>query len=79
MRIVTSVLAAVGLVGCAADNPTPPGAAAAPVCTRETRTGSSIPATLCRSREDVQRDADAARAAGEQIQRGRGARTGSAP
>jgi len=73
LRILIPVLAAVAFGGCATSE-SPPVREAAAVCTREMPTGPSIPVTRCRSREEVQRDADAARSAGEQIDRGRAAR-----
>ena len=73
MWIRIPVLAAVALGGCATSE-SPPVREATAACTREAPTGSSIPTSRCRSREEVQRDADAARTAGEQIDRGRAAR-----
>ena len=77
MWILIPVLAAVALGGCATSE-SPPVQEAAAVCTREVPTGSSIPTRRCRSREDAQRDADAARSAGDQIDRGRAARPATA-
>ena len=73
MRILISVLAAVAAGGCATSEP-PPVQESAAVCSREQPTGSLIPVIRCRSREEVQRDADAARTASEQINRGQAGR-----
>lgn len=64
-----AVIAAALLAGCAVADPSSPAASASLTCTRETPTGSNIPVTRCRSPEDVRRDAEAAKDAGDAIGR----------
>jgi hypothetical protein len=63
-------LACVVLGGCATPGE-PPVDRTAMVCTREYPTGSNLPATRCRTREQMEADQAAARAAGDAIDRSR--------
>lgn len=80
LRNSAFVFAAMLVAGCAAPVADQVGNAAATRCTRELPTGSNIPVTRCRSVEDAEREAEAARnGAADAIARGssgiRGPRT----
>ncbi len=59
------------LGGCAGPAPDSTTAATAITCTRETPTGSNLSVTRCRSKEEVERDAEAARETRDAIDRAR--------
>ncbi len=59
------------LVAACASSTDPGSQQADLVCTRETPTGSSIPITKCRTKEQIEQELAAARATGEDIGRAR--------
>lgn len=69
MNRQVAVIAAALLTGCSVVDPSSPAVSASLTCARETPTGSNIPVTRCRSPEEVRRDAEAAKAAGDAIGR----------
>ena len=65
------VVVAALLTGCAAAEPVSSAESAAPICSQEAPTSSNIPVKRCRSAEDARRDAEAANAARDAIDRSR--------
>jgi hypothetical protein len=60
MRLALSALAALALCACAAAEPTKLAASDKPDCVREYPTGSNFPITVCRTRDDRDRQQQAA-------------------
>ena len=84
MKIVTVLVLAAALSACAAPSADKisSGGGADPaqqlVCTKEAPTGTMFPVTKCRTAEQIQREREATRAAGDGIDRARSGLRGPA-
>lgn len=70
MKHLLIPLLAIGLAGCVAAPQTSDASAADTTCERETRVGSNLPTTRCRSAAQREADRRAAEAIGENIKPG---------
>ena len=70
MKLVLPTLLAIGLAGCVAAPQTNDAVTADTTCERETRVGSNLPTTRCRSAAQREADRRAAEAIGENIKPG---------
>lgn len=71
MKSIGAAALLLAMVACTSPPSPQPEAAGVQTCTRETRTGTSLPVTVCRTPEQVARDRDNARQTSDEMSRGR--------